>query len=421
MVLTWILILVFGVTMPTLLVLIGSGNAPISSVLVLNAGVVAFCLMSLNMMLATRAKPIEILVSGLDRIYVLHKQIGYAIFACILVHVFIGIELDGKILAQGLAQLAVEIAEFVYPILLVLLALSVLKRVPFIRREVVKYQWWRLGHRFIGVLFAAICLHQLFVKVPFTTSAMAGQYLNGMAILGLASYVYSQLLMPMRRKKYIVENVTKHPSATIIRAKPFGAKAKVAPGNFAVISFRKSGLREPHPFTVSKAEHDGTVEFSVKALGDYTHDLKEKISAGDTMDLQGGYGRFDFRQGEDTQVWLAGGIGITPFLAFADSLCADETRKILLIYCVTTRDEALSLDRLTAAQDRCAGFQFHLYVSTDNGRFDADKLVDLVPFDLRKAGFWFCGPAPMRAAMLAGLTRKKHAPHSVHYEQFEFR
>lgn len=421
MAVAWTFLATFGAFLPILLILVGAGNAPIFSVLVLCAGAVAFCMMALNMVLATRARPVEYLVNGLDRVYVLHKHLGYVIFIAIFFHATFDIDVGGKIVAQGLAQLAAEIGEFVYPIILVLIAISVFKRVPFLKRELLKYQWWRLTHRFLGVLFVAICVHQLFVKVPFTTTDLAGQYLNFMAVIGLASYLYTQFLLPARRRKYVVTDVNRHPAATVIHAQPSGKAATLNAGNFAIISLRKTAMREPHPFTVSKIHDDGSVEFSIKPLGDYTVSLRDAVEVGDVLDIQGGYGRFNFRKGAQSQIWLAGGIGITPFLAFADSLTSEETREIALIFCVSTPEEAIGLDRLEAAQARCPNFKFHLYVSQRQGRFNAEKLLEHVPFDIPKSDLWFCGPAPMRIAIVDDLKLQGRRPHKVHFEQFEFR
>jgi hypothetical protein len=51
-----------------------------------------------------------------------------------------------------------------------------------------------------------------------------------------------------------------------------------------------------------------------QALGDYTRSLPGRVAVGQTIRLEGPYGGFTFdaAHGEDSQVWVAGGIGITP-------------------------------------------------------------------------------------------------------------
>ena len=56
--------------------------------------------------------------------------------------------------------------------------------------------------------------------------------------------------------------------------------------------------------------------FSIKGLGDYTRRLPKQLFPGQMVTVEGPYGRFDFRGDCPRQLWLAGGIGITPLPAF---------------------------------------------------------------------------------------------------------
>lgn len=423
------LVFLFGFAIPSGLIAFAAGNASLQSVAALCAGASAYSMMAINMFLATRPPVIEGMAGGLDRLYQVHKWTGISILGFVLFHEGVGMDLEGQIVAQGLAKTAVEIAEIVFPILVVLLLISAFKRLPgaitrkvkLLNRDLIPYGLWRWSHRVLGLLFIALTLHQFFVKVPFDMNASAAQYLNIMAALGIVSFLYTQFLAFYRRRPYDITHVERHPAATIIDAKPRGRGIRPAPGNFAVISIKRGGLREPHPFTVSRAGPDGEVQFSIRGLGDYTRRLRDLVEVGDKMTVEGGYGRFSYAKGEKEQLWVAGGIGITPFLAFADSLTEAETRTIRLVYCVNKPEEAVGLDRLRAAEQRCKGFELDLHVSKTDGRLTAQVLADKVPFDLTKAGFWFCGPAPMRVALLSGLKSIGKSPASVHFEEFEFR
>jgi predicted ferric reductase len=416
------LILLSGVLVPSLLVVISAGSANLQSVLALCAGASTFSLMAINLFLATRPRLVEHALGGLDRLYVAHKWIGISLLPLVLFHKFVGMDLKGEIVASGLAKTAVDIAKIAFMALVALILVSAIKRVPKMRRDLIPYHIWRIGHRGMGVVFIALALHQLFVKVPFDANASISQYLNLMAGVGILSFLYTQFLAPFRPRHFIVSNVETHPAATIIDATPKGRGfTKLQPGGFGIISFAKKGLREPHPFTTSRIGEDGSIQFSIRALGDYTARVRNGVSVGDRMSIEAGYGRFDYRRGEDTQVWLAGGIGITPFLTFADSLNQDNKRKVILVYCVGKTEEAVGVDRLRAAAARSNGFDLYLHVSKTDGRMDAQKLVDIAPFEFAEAGFWFCGPAPMRDAILKGLKSMAKMPKSVHFEKFEFR
>ncbi|MDO5530744.1 hypothetical protein [Sutterella sp.] len=93
----------------------------------------------------------------------------------------------------------------------------------------------------------------------------------------------------------------------------------VEPGEFVCLSLDKS--EHPHPFTVASVDApaaDGTQTFTVivRALGEYSTKIVREPVAGRTVVLEGPYGEF-LRNPDATkpQVWVAGGIGVTPFLA----------------------------------------------------------------------------------------------------------
>ncbi len=417
-----VLIILFGVVVPSLLIVLGAGNSNTQSILALCAGASAFSLMAINLFLATRPKYLETAFGGLDRVYKAHKWIGISLLPLVLFHKFVGMDLDGQVVASGLAKTAVDIAKITFLVLIPLILLSWIKRLPRMRRDLVPYHIWRIGHRLMGVVFIALTLHQLFVKVPFDANSMAARYLNLAAVVGILSFLYSQFFAPFRPRNFVVSNVEHHPAATIINATPKGRGLRnLRAGNFAVISFTKKGLREPHPFTISRIGEDGSLQFSVRNLGDYTARIGKSVQVGDKMSVEAGYGRFDYQRGEDTQIWLAGGIGITPFLAFADSLTAENKRKIMLVYCIGKPQEAVGLERLQAAQARTDGFKLHLHVSETAGRMDAKALVNAFPYEMTSAGLWFCGPAPMRKSIVKDLAAMVKSPRSVNFEEFEFR
>jgi len=184
----------------------------------------------------------------------------------------------------------------------------------------------------------------------------------------------------------------------------------------------QAGLAEPHPFTIANAPTGGgDMMLAIKSLGDWTRRLPGALRKGMTAVVDGPYGRFDFRKGRDHQLWLAGGIGITPFLAWADSLTDTELRRIHLVYCVTTPDEAIGLDVLEKAAARNSRFTYKIVASGRDGRLTARRLTETSPFSIKDADMYFCGPDGLRQAMERDLTAMGQSPRSVHFELFEFR
>lgn len=127
-----------------------------------------------------------------------------------------------------------------------------------------------------------------------------------------------------------------------------------------------------------------------------------------------------FRKGGARQVWLAGGIGITPFLAWAESLTEADSRDIHLIHCVRTQEEAIGLETLRAAAARNPRFSFEVVATARDGRLTAERLISTAPFTVRQADLWFCGPTGLKDGVLKGLKAEGQTPRRVRFEQFEF-
>ncbi|MDO8881802.1 MAG: ferric reductase-like transmembrane domain-containing protein [Pseudotabrizicola sp.] len=414
---------VLGVLVPVMLAYAAAGHLPGTTWPVIALGATAFSLMSLNLILGARLPGLDAVFGGLDQIYWVHKWTGIAILTAAFLHQQIKISTDGLEVSEALSRLAVDVAEVAFIVLAVLILISFFKRVPRMPKITweIPYAWWRWSHRLLGLVFVALAFHQAFVKAPFDGNALLSVWLNMAALAGIAAFLWSQFGFLYRRHSYRVATVDKHAAATIVDLEPVGKGVTVRPGSFAFVHFSSPGLREPHPFTVSQVRPNGGIQFSIRGLGDYTRHLRDVIAVGDTARVEGGYGRFHHHRGGAKQVWVAAGIGITPFLAWADHLKPDDAEQIVLVYCVRNEAEGVALDRLRAAADRVPGFKLKLHMSDTDGRFDAAKLVSYLPFEIGQASLWFCGPAPMRDGLIKDLKTAGKAPRSVHFERFEFR
>jgi predicted ferric reductase len=386
----------------------------------LMASSMAFTGMAIAQFMATRPPLVERLFGGLDRIYRTHRRVGITVFILILVHYFITPDFKGLSLTSGLNKLAASMGEYAFYGLVVLLLLSIFKIIPKTKIEI-PYHYWRLTHRFIGLLFIMVAFHQTFIKRPYDGTAMLATYLNIFALIGTASYIYTQLFPWLRTRTYEVFDVKRHDGATVISARPTGRPLKARPGQFGFFRVSKPGLREPHPFTIAGMEEGGIVRFAIKPLGDFTTALRENIAVGDRLKLEGGYGRFNHRRGGKKQIWLAGGIGVTPFLAMAGRLNGDEGQDIHMVYCVRDRAEAIGLEVFETQAEKLPNFSFTLHDSKTDGRLDAAKLAAASAVDPAGADLWFCGPPLLRKAIEKGLKELGKKPGRVEFELFEFR
>jgi predicted ferric reductase len=200
--------------------------------------------------------------------------------------------------------------------------------------------------------------------------------------------------------------------------KPVDEVLSFVPGQFYFFSVRAEGItRESHPYTICDVSKDGEITIMVKALGDYTKQLRSELRTGATALLEGPYGRFDYRHGKDNQVWIGGGVGIAPFISWANDLKEQNKTdlNIQLYYCVNTDKEATHLHLFKELENQMGTFRVDLIRADVEGFLKPENIADIVEKD-----FFICGPREMRQALLPKLTKRGVPKKSIHYEDFDF-
>lgn len=151
----------------------------------------------------------------------------------------------------------------------------------------------------------------------------------------------------------------------------------------------------------------------------YTATLPQRLHVGDSVRVEGPYGRYNFQGKTHRQIWIAGGIGITPFVARLKALATThDGKRIDLFHSRSAYDQGV-IDKLTADAHE-ANVRLHILWDERDGRLDVDRLIKAVP-DWREAELWFCGPAHFGRTIREGLAAIGFPPHRFHQELFEMR
>jgi predicted ferric reductase len=191
-------------------------------------------------------------------------------------------------------------------------------------------------------------------------------------------------------------------------------------GQFAFVTF--DSREGHHPFTLSSSwKDDATLSFHIKQLGDYTRTLNHTLHVGDAVTVEGPYGKFDFTSHSGPQIWIAGGIGITPFLSRLEALAHNphqSQQPISLFYSARASDHAL-VERVTNLTQQ-AGVALHLSISGKNPAVTAQSIFENVP-DFLKHTVWFCGSTGFGETIKRGLLKKGLPSRRFHQELFEMR
>lgn len=379
-------------------------------------GIVALILMGITQFIATRVNGVEAIFGSLDRVYVLHKWLGVGALGLSFLHAQIDAEAGNIVLARSLSDIAEGIGEVGYNGLIILTLASLLTFIP--------YKFWKWSHRFIGFFFALAAFHYIYIEKPYAVFEAPGLYTAAFCLLGIASYLY--LLIPRmlghNSKSYTVVDVIQHGSVTEISMLPERRGIKHKAGQFAFVNFEPLNLRETHPYTISSApQPDGSLRFLVKGLGSYTKRLGTALKVGDKARVSGPHGHFTLKNTDSAQVWIGGGIGITPFMAWAQALPDNWSTPTHLYYCVRDASDAIHYEALRETANRIDNFNVTLVTSGSGKRLSAEQIAAKLGQEIRTTHVYFCGPQTMRDSLNKGLSRHGLPLGNFHYEEFEMR
>jgi predicted ferric reductase len=154
--------------------------------------------------------------------------------------------------------------------------------------------------------------------------------------------------------------------------------------------------------------------------GDYTRDLYDKLETGTPAKVAGPFGGFDYRQGGHDQIWIAGGIGVTPFLSWIRSLDGSFDRSVDFFYSVGRESDALYREEIDAVSARHPALRARTLDTERDGFLTAEKAMNGSPAG---ADVWvyMCGPPPMMMALADGFRGHEVPASRVRWEQFGIR
>lgn len=198
-------------------------------------------------------------------------------------------------------------------------------------------------------------------------------------------------------KKPVTHNVN---SYTI--EKPAGFT--YTPGQATDFSILKDNwATEKRPFTFTSLPSADTLEFTIKSYTDHdgVTNALTKVQPGDSFEISDSWGAIEYK-GEG--VFLAGGAGITPFLAiFRDLYAQGKIGNNQLFFSNRTTADIILQDEL----EQILGDHFFNLISGENaegyyhGRIDKDFLQKhITNFD---QPFYVCGPDAFTESILKAL------------------
>jgi predicted ferric reductase len=383
-------------------------------------GSIMMILMAFSLLLATRIRMFEPFFGGLDKMYLAHRYAGVIAFLLLLLHYFVT-PLAPDYVPPGRAPGYIALFGIV-----ILVLMSIAPRLPLIRNFVrISYRRWRISHKFIGIFFIMGTAHLLLVDSLVRTTLVPFIVLVFAVMVGIASYLYTELIAKFVRRTgtYQVKAVNHLNKKTVeVVLKPEKKQLNFKAGQFIFVRFKGDRvLSESHPFTVSGSPSEKDLRLTVTSAGDFTQYLYKNLKTGFRAVVEGSYGMMDYRKGGREQVWIAGGVGVTPFLSWIRDMPHDLNFKIDFYYNVRNQGDELFLSEILKAEEQYDLFFVHINYSADNGRLTIDDIVKTSSGRIEDKHIYMCGPTPMLTSFFYDFRSKGIPASSIHYEEFSFR
>ena len=399
-------------------------------------GAEAVLLMSIGMVLISMLPWVEPWFDGIDRAAIWHRRTMIAGLVLLVPHAMVtsgadGSSLGGTLGAIGLIGLAALAAWSVLPRWRSIAPTRLLGVAARLRETtwgatlkwwIGGYELWRALHRTTGLFLAAGFVHGLMDGSAFHSQPLRWTYIV-IGAVGLGFYGYRELLARhlMALHDYEVAAVTPLGSGLVeIALRPLGRPFDFVPGQFAMLYLEARDGWHRHPFTIASGAHEPVVRVTVKGLGDFTSSIADLLEPGMPAVIAGPHGRFDHRRGGDHQVWIAGGVGITPFLSWLRS--ADVVSlppRVDFFY--SAAGPLPFADEVDAVAARHPELHPYLVDTRLEGRLTVEEILAAADADPAELSAFLCGPEPMLTTFTAALRTAGIRPSRIHREYLDLR
>ena len=384
-------------------------------------GVIGFSLFAMSFILSTRIKPIEKYFGGLDKLYHLHHTIGKAAFFMLLIHPVV---LAVRWLPDNIAKtfwyllpvhrkMEINLGSWALIGLTLLLLFTLIIKLP--------YDKWKITHKFMGLFFILGIAHVFGVDSFYEENTWLAIYFIILAFLALSAFMYKAILHKWVVKKhaYNVVGINRiNDTIMEITLSNTSTPFDYTPGQFCFFQFVSEDISmESHPYTICGTSVEGEMNILVKSLGDYTTNLYKKLTLNTPVLVEGPYGCFDYRVGTKEQIWIAGGVGIAPFISW----CRDLEKNYMLglevdlYYCVNNETEASHLEEFKKLEKARPNFRVHLCCSDKSGFIKGSDIRET-----NNKTIFICGPKEMRGVLLRDFKALNVPKENIIFEDFDF-
>lgn len=379
---------------------------------------------------------VEELFGGLDKVYQAHKRLGIMSFFIILLHPLSlamnrlpdfmrFVSYFGLRSWDSNFQIGFNFGWLALVLMAFLIWLSTRVRLP--------YNIWKMTHEYFGLVWIFVGLHIVLVSKDVASYPVLAVWVYSIFAYALFSFVYIRFLYRYlgHSYSYVIKDIEKFDDSAEITLAPQGKEMRYFEGQFVYIKLQDPKYKdnELHPFSIaSYSKNNGEFKLGIKKLGDFTNGICN-LEVGDGVDVYGPYGRFSekYQINDKPSVFIAGGVGVTPFIGMWQKALETDMLPTHFFYCAKTVEDATFLNDIEriAIASQYKGFQtaheqghrFELINADQKGYLTFEHIQNTCP-EITSYNFYLCGPTPLTKPLIKQLQHAGVHPRQIHMEDF---
>lgn len=291
-------------------------------------------------------------------------------------------------------------------------------------RGKIKFRPWKYLHYVAYLVLPLVLLHGFYASTTLATNNFLLGYWYALALLFVCILVMRSLhIAGIGKHRFsVVENSALNDEVQLLRLRTKASKLRVQKGQYVYLQNRL--LSEEHPFTVLAIDKSGTeISIAYKVVGSFTAKLRATVVPGDVLIVDGPYGFFtrELDAGLALKpIFIAGGIGITPFMAH---LTSDSASENILFYANRTPQSTVFNQQLRQALGKGL---INIY-SQDVGKQIGAESGYITPALINKYvqkpqahSYFICGPEQMMTMVTEDLLSMGVLRQQIFTEKFGF-
>ncbi|MEM1077728.1 MAG: ferric reductase-like transmembrane domain-containing protein [Pseudomonadota bacterium] len=384
---------------------------PWANVLPAGLGALSMTSMAATLVLAARWRLVDRLMGGPDKSYGAHRWLGICALGGALGHWALA-ESKGAGIVPILAASG-EGAGTLAALGLVFMTAAAMVRV-------IPYHLWKASHMLMGPIFVLGAYHTLFVASPLSLGTLPWGVMAVTSVVGCVAWGQTLLRKVTPTRLVTVASVTPFEGGVDVTLRADAPLPRFRPGQFSTLAWNEARA-EAHPFTIAGGTETER-RFVIRAAGDWTDAFVQGVTVGDQLRLGRGVGRFLPQTGaaRGEQVWVAGGVGITPFLSALEKMEPDQGPRVTLLYCIRSRESAGALEDVERRALQLPQVDLLVISDCGSGKLTPARLAEILQGVGAKAQVYLCGPEGLKEMVVAEWSASGKTGR-IHSERFDFR